>query len=294
MKILLTTLNTILFSLILSGSEKVIFCEKESLSLRNGAKSVTQKVAVSALTAYRLNFSAKVKGPGNFEDSPQLEYLFMSPEKAKKGRKMACWKIIFYDASGKEIKGRHASFWQCVFSKDFQSYHDEFYTPGGAGFMALEFSAGEAEDSLHVKDIAIEKIDVSQILNLNPEFKLGPYNYSGIGELKRGKMTIDEKGITRLDLRDGYVITDGIPVKPGENLRISISGTGFRKMGAALKANYYDATGKEVSRDNCCLRIAQGEKKVLSYEFIVPNNACSIKLVMGGSVFDWIKLEKSK
>ena len=294
MKILLTILNTILFSLILSGSERVIFCEKESLSLRNGAKSVTKKVAVSSLTAYRLNFSAKVEGPGNFEDSPQLEYLFMSSEKAKKGRKMAGWKIMFYDASGKEIKERHASFWQCVFSKDFQSYHDEFYTPGGAAFLAVEFSAGEVEDSLYVKGLAFEKIDISRILNLNPEFKLGLYNYSGIGELKRGKMTIDEKGISRLDLREGRAVGNSIPVKPGENLRISISGTGFRKMGAALKANYYDATGKEVSRDNCCLRIAQGEKKVLSYEFIVPNNACSIKLVMGGTVFDWIKLEKLK
>lgn len=291
MKILLTILNTILFSLILSGSERVIFSEKESLSLRNGAKSITKKITVSALTAYRLNFSAKVEGPGNFEDSPQLEYLFMNSEKAKKGRKMAGWKIIFYDASGKEIKGRHASFWQCVFSKDFQFYHDEFYTPGTTAFLALEFSAGEAEDSLHVKALTLEKVDISRILNLNSEFRLGPYNYSGIAELKRGKMTIDEKGITKLDLSDGWA-TEYIPVKPGENLRINISGTGFKKMGAALKATYYDATGKVISHDNCCLRIPQGAKKVLSYEFIVPDNAYTIKLVMGGTVFDWIKLEK--
>jgi len=282
-KILLIMINLIILHLFLLGEDKVI---------SGGTSFLMEKVPIASLTPYRLSFSAKVDGPGNFEDSPQLEYLFMNADKAKMGRKMAGWKIIFYDSLGREIKLHYASFWKCVFSKKIKLYNDEFYTPDGAAFLSVEFAPGEIEDKVCVSSPVLKKIDTSMILNLNPEFKLGPYNYSGIGQLSGGKMMVTEEGVTKLDLRNGWAVGNHIPVRPGENLQISVSATGFKKMGAVLKFNYYNTEGNEISRDRANLRIPQGEEKVLSYDFIVPDNANSIKIILGGAVYNWIKLER--
>jgi len=285
MKLLITFLNLILMHILAYAGSNEFF-------LPDGSSRATEKFAVLPLTSYRLSFSAKIDGPGNFEDSPQLEYLFMYHDKAKMGRKMASWKVRFYDPEGKKTQSGHLNFWQCIFSKDFQIYQDEFYTSGTAAFMSVEFSAGERADSLYVKDLSIKEIDNSKTLNLNPEFKLGNHNYSGLRTVSKGQMITGNDAVTRLDLRNGWAVSDLIPVRTGDNLIISISAKGFKKMGAALKFNYCGQDGKALLKDRGDLRIPEGKEKTMSYDFTVPENVFFVEFILGGAVYNWVKLER--
>lgn len=270
----------------------VSFDGQSALAVRNGAKFSSRKFRIEPQTPYRLSFSARIDGPGNFEDSPQLEYLFMSLDKAKAGRMLAGWKIRFMDEQGNEVKQKHARFWHYVFSKDLLKYQDEFYSPRDASWLSLEFCAGETEDSLLIADMRIEKIAVLETLNFNPQFKLGKYNYSGFSQVHKGKIIAGKDGDFKLDLSGGWAVSEDIPVKAGEKIKVAVSGKFFKPMGAAFKFNYYDTGGKEISRDHGVLRIPQGEEKEVNYDFIVPGGAASLRFVLGGCVYNRVKITK--
>lgn len=268
---------------------------KKALRLANGGTLLTKKIPVEGNCAYRLSFYGMVDGPGNFEDSPQLEYLFMHGEKKKLGRDMAGWKIIFYDSEGKNIVSGfpNPGFWRHVFSKGMEFYQDEFYIPAKAAHIAFEFRSGCPDDALVISRLKLEKMDISKTLNVNPAFKLGEHNYSGYNYMSKGQMTKGDDGICRLDLSKGWVIGDPISVKPGDNLKISLSAKGVREMGSVLTFNYYDGADKKLSEKHGQLRIPSGKQKELSYEFIVPENAATLRIILGGGIYDWVKLERN-
>lgn len=174
-----------------------------SILAENG---VVKEFPVEPLTRYRLSFDAE------------------TPETSS-------WRLEMFTEDGSlPYEGVYAFPWQTI-SNGKKRYQHEFHTPASAALLKLIVG----DDSVKIENVDLKPVDGENLL-VNGDFSLGPGNYSGWnvhegGELKKIQWGNGEP-TAFIASKGGFIVSDPIPVVPGESYRISKRSQGVR--GAAV------------------------------------------------------------
>src|SRR5699024_7345227 len=91
-----------------------------------------------------------------------------------------------------------------------------FYTPVGADRVKVVFYNGSSKNRVVIDNVLLAPVRVEGFVNINPEFSLGRFNYSGYVHAHTSPIILkdDGSGDGYLDTAHGWVMGDPIPVQP--------------------------------------------------------------------------------
>ena len=268
------------------------------------ARAVTSlPVKVEPLTRYRLDFEARVDGPHVVEEVPMYQSLFFETHwwKAKKGRQLASWRILFLDSRGNQINPGFDPFFNTIMTQRLRPYSEEFRTPPGCVNVVFAFDNANPEDALSVGGVTLTTIENPPTVNINPDFSLGADNYSGLNDLKRGRLIPDPSrpGKFFLDftgLGGGGGRGDFIPVNPGERYRIEYKfqrSPSIADGSARLIVFYYrtfEQRGDSASGQVSHVFSAGAKMSEGQYAFVVPEQMRFMRPYFEAGRFEYIRI----
>ena len=164
--------------------------------------------------------------------------------------------------------------------RDRHEYADVFYTPPQAASIRLSVSSGDGV-TLAMQDLAFAETVEEDALNVNPAFRLGPFNYSGWQNISAGGKLIERDGKTVFDTKYG-----------SRGSRFPLSGPGTYALSATATGNGY----------NSCVKVdifdAQGKKLMTSvlrrYDqsqyFVAPPEAVSASFLVYSCLLEEVRL----
>lgn len=270
-----------------------------ALYLPRGKKSgcVLKNIPVEPLTRYRLIFYAKIDEDNfRFRDYAFRDQLWKSAKYI-----LPEWRISFYASNSleKPLSRGHWTFYQKIISNKWALYKEEFYTPEKSAFMGISFSNSKNGFAVLIDDIQLEKLDSEKIVNINPDFSFGKYNYSGYNHTVKGwiREQPGAPGKYYIDLSGGgYVIGDFIPVKGGKKYRITVIGKA-KEAGswARLDLNYntFQPMEKKPLFAPVWFRFTNIDAlKEESYDFVMPEWVDYVNLAFSNGVFEKVELKE--
>lgn len=280
--------------------------EKGVLTLPAGAlhQVTTLPFPAKDLERVLLSFRARIKGPHVIEENPQYDRLFFLSEwhRRNQGQPLACWSVIFRNREGKIVKpaANFSQFFTAVMSSEMKTYREEFHTPPETATVEVVFKNANKEDALLIEDLKFTKEDAAPTLNVNPEFAFGKDNYSGwnVGNNYRITDNPESPGKFRLQAgtanADGYARGDGIPVTPGENIRLEYKmkkTDGIEKNARLVIFTYKD----NLLRDDCqtgqLSRVFGVGSKTTEgkYSFVVPDGITLLRPYLQNATVDYLR-----
>lgn len=185
-------------------------------------------------------------------------------------------------------------------------------TAGGmGGKMTWELYTGKATAKIRVnvrqpKGVKIalanatcEEVVNNPILNVNPDFAFGLYNYCGVYGSNDNAVLMLKNPEEGNSVFTGFYLHFGpTPVKPGKTYNLELKAQGWhRKMRMDGSFVFYNAEGKKCFQ-NAIPRYGRDSKKpneslVKNIEFIAPEDAVSVSLwIYSGTIDYWRITEK--
>ncbi len=262
-----------------------------------GGKSyncTTLQIKVEPFKKYRLSFFAKIDEKDFELSSIAFNYIAWTKTKS-----LPIWGIKFYSKSDKKktLNRQHRTFYQKIISNKWQKYIEIFYPPKGADTMTVTFGNGRDNFPTLIDNIYIEELNNGYV-NINPDFSLGPYNYSGYG-FSRNAWIKEKEGVSgkfELDATEGFVIGDAIPVSPGKyNLEIVGRKGNNKKMITTFFIDYHSYDKKKEKFDKkkpSFFRFDKKKMQIQTYDFIIPPGIDFICLRFAYGIFGSVKIKK--
>ena len=185
--------------------------------------------------------------------------------------------LEFFGPEGKDRKGPRFRRFQPLLPGTFGRWVHEFHAPEGQVKMTLTV-ADNKKTSLAVKlsDIHLEEVKDAPTVNVNPDFALGLYNYSGVSGCNDNAVVLLPSPSGGVALHGGfYVYLAKTPVRPGGRYNLEMKAQGWhRKVRMDGSFVFLNAAGKKVftsdipryGRDSK----RPGESLVKNIEFIAP------------------------
>jgi hypothetical protein len=185
--------------------------------------------------------------------------------------------VRFLDATG-EPTGQ-----ALVFSMPFRerhSYTDVFYTPPDAVALRLCIDSGHGV-TFAIRNLSLETTPDEGAINVNPAFRLGPFNYSGWKNISAGGKIIEMDGKTVFDTKYG-----------SRGAAFPLPGPGTYALSARATGNGY----------NSCVKLDvfdREEKNIMTtvlrrYEqtnyFVLPPEAASASLLVYSCLLEEVGL----
>ena len=191
-------------------------------------------------------------------------------------------RLRFRNADGKVISTGRVSNCFRIFDTAVVSGALEFYAPPGA--VKAELAGYKTK---------IRKTHIVPVTKKNSlHIPLNPYCPVILANVQVSRL---RDGSSLYDAGSGVVDGDPIPVEPGQQLRLTVSGArGDRKDGLVIRTNFFLADGKTfLGRNVEPLRIS-GDRRCFTYDFSVPPKAGWLRIwMMWGIVYDY-RIEKIK
>lgn len=250
---------------------------------------------------YRLSFGCAVEGPHTFENHPQLEsLLLMSGEDRKKvGRvELPYWRVNFQDENGNRVRRGHHQFFTCMLFAKRVRYVEEFVAPPGAKTLTVTFGNGETETTLVIDDLKLEKLEAGESLNVNGDFHLGRYNYSGWNTncqyACRIRENPEKSGTFQFDASRGQAKSDPIHLEPGQKIMMQYR---FHSPpgGKARLRVYFWGEDRKVKLLRPYIDVA-GVSRGKGIEGVTtvspPPGAVTMTISLSGGVYDYVKTVK--
>ncbi len=191
-------------------------------------------------------------------------------------------RLHFRNAEGKVIPAGRVSNRFRIFDTGVVSGALEFYAPPGA--VKVELAGYRAK----IRKMRLVSVTEKDSLHI----PLNPYSPAILANVQISRL---RDGSSLYDAGFGVVDGDPIPVEPGQQLRLTVSGArGDRKDGLVIRTNFFLADGKTFLRRNVePLRIS-GDRKCFTYDFSMPPRAGWLRIwMMWGIVYDY-RIEKIK
>ncbi len=291
------------------ASVKDVTLEKGVLTLPAGGlhQATTLPFPAKGLERFILSFRAQVKGPHVIEENPHYDKLFFFSEwhRGRQGQPLASWKIVFRGKDGKIVRSaaNFDQFFTAIMSNQMRTYCEEFYTPPETASIEVVFKNANKEDALLVEYLKFTKAESTLTLNINPEFTLGKDNYSGWNTGRNYRIAENPDAPGKFCLRagtanaDGNIRGDGIPVTPGDNIRLEYK---MKKTdGVAGNARLVIFTYKDnLLRDDCQTgqlsrvfgigsKTAEGK-----YAFVVPEGITVLRPYLENATVEYLRFIK--
>jgi hypothetical protein len=230
---------------------------------------------VKPSTKYTMNLEAAFEGAvESIEENPRFEIF---TRHGKTGSHLPKREIRFLDAAGNPV-GRPV-----VYAMPFRNrhtYQDVFYTPADAVTARIGLASGQGVRLL-VSRLSLAETKDEAVLNVNPSFQLGPYNYSGWQNISAGGKLIEREGKTILDTKYGST-GQKIPLPGPGTYAFSARATG-NGYNSVVIVRVYDAQGKEL------MRSSTRRYGPLQY-FVPPKNAAYASFLVYSCLLEEVRL----
>lgn len=234
-------------------------------------------IQVKSSTRYALKLEAAFEGDvESIEENPRFEVF---SQLGQTSARLPSREIRFYDASGESV-GQTMRY--ALPFKNPRTYQDEFYTPEYASIARVSLASG-TDIRLMLSQLKFAEIGDEATLNINPEFQLGPHNYSGWQNISGGGQLIQRDGKTILDTKYGST-SQRIPLtKPG-TYAFSAKATpnGYNSV---VIVRVYDADGKELMRSSTR---RYGPRTY----FVPPNDAAYASFLVYSCLLEELRLQR--
>ncbi len=231
------------------GKPKVAFTAKadgKGNVLKAQSSIVFKKVAVTPDTRYILTFTASQEGSEPIEENPTLAGIIF----AYRGQLYPVCRLFFFDEKGKRIGQVRGS--NPFFAIPFGKPHEHkfvFYAPPKAVAMSLSFSMGKKVKALLLSDVSLKEENSEKIININPTFSLGEYNYSGISGFNAPDGRIIKLPDGKNALFTGFSVwTTHCPLKKAGSYLVKIRGKGYFKKRVDPHIVFLDINRKKISQ----------------------------------------------
>lgn len=151
----------------------------------------------------------------------------------------------------------------------------EFYAPSYASFLRLQVNAPRGCKAV-VSNVSLEEVKGAPELNVNPDFSLGLYNYSGVQGCNDGTMRLVKSPSGGTALFGGfYCHIAKTAVEPGRDYTLELVAQGHFKRRMDGYILFDGADGKTVFKASLprISRKKTDDSGKLVYDFTVPPNA---------------------
>lgn len=174
-------------------------------------------------TKYRLSFIASRTGGVSFE-SQLMDTITLFPQR---GAKYPALRLRFSDAAGKTVPHDNPAL--TIYSTAPEHYACLFYAPSGTERFSASFDVPNGI-VLKLADLRLEEEKAEKSLNVNGDFALGLYNYSGIASANDDSLRIIKDEQKKNCFFTGfYACTTRCPVEPGKKYVLTLAGTGYNR-----------------------------------------------------------------
>jgi len=258
----------------------------------------TLKTPVKGGERYNFSFMSKVDGPYIFEKNPQIEELMLMSNKDRKSNGVAPlpkWYILFQDSNNRGVRRGYNQFYTCMLFSN-KRYAEEFVVPNGAKTMTISFTNGNKDTSLRISDLKLKKIDNPKTLNINGDFSLGRYNYSGWNDNYKFSCRLRENpeknGAFQYDAHKGISYGDSICAEPGKKYNISYRFGSVKNKTARLRIYFY-SKDRKIKLLRPFVRIAvvsKGKSIEGTKTFVTPPKTVKMKIYLNGGIYDYVKV----
>ena len=142
-----------------------------------------------------------------------------------------------------KLINRRGNFRSYIFSSAWRPYVRELWVEPEADKVTLK----TPDAGVEVKDVRMKVVNDGKIA-INGDFRLGPFNYSGIAGVERvGRIEEGEGGRGRLNANPlGAIITEPVPLKPDTEYRITMQWTNPGEKGMRVHNYFLGKDGKKV------------------------------------------------
>lgn len=248
-----------------------------------------KEVRVTPRTKYRLSFVASRSGGTSFE-SGLMDTMTLFQYR---GSKYPVLRLRFADASGKTVP--HDNPVLTIYSAEPEKYTCLFYTPSGTeNFSALfEVPRGIA---LRLADLRLEEEKTEKTLNINGDFALGLYNYSGIASANDETLRLLRNEQGKICFFTGfYAYTTRCPIDPGKKYTLALTGTGYyRNRVDSFLLFWKDSDWKKPLLKTDLPRLSKGNKGHIAYQFTAPQDARWVSLWIYHATISEIRLSREE
>lgn len=259
--------------------------------LSSFALQADQSFAVKPMTRYMLSYDWKVEGEcRDFAQDPEGRskvYDYM-------GGEYASARVYLQSDSGEKRILRTA----LVPGKSGRMKH-EFYTETGTSKVRLEVHPPKG-CRIRTDAVKIDEVVNAPTLNVNPDFDLGLYNYSGVFGRNDNAIVLLPSPSGGVALHGGfYVYFAKAPVRPFALYNLEMKAQGWhRKHRMDGSFVFLDAAGKRIFRSPVprYSRASKrpGESLVKNIEFTAPEGACWVYLWLYDATVDYARITEKK
>lgn len=203
----------------------------------------SQPLAVVPFGRYVLSYDWSVSGnPRDFADDPE------GPAKVfrYRGSDYPLQRLVFSDASGASL-GANFGLQSLVPGRDGRMAY-EFHAPATAATLTLRVS-NPRDGVVAVSNVVLKAVEDAPTVNVNPDFSLGLYNYSGVASANDGaiRLVMGDDGRPRL-FSGFYCMTSDAPVTPGRAYQLKMAARGHHKNRTDSFLVFSSADGKTVAK----------------------------------------------
>lgn len=260
-------------------------------------QAILKSVSVNPMQKYKLSFSAKCEGPDTFEQNTLLEQIFYDFSRANKGKPLPGWQLKFFDGNGKPVNRLRPVFFEAITHNKWTPYCEVFYPPLGAEKVAVIFTSNRNhENTIYVDDLKLEIADEGPFVNINPNLRYGPYNFSGYCLTRNARFVESPEGSGQyvLDGADnGLIQLDHIPLKNGQEYKVTAEMTAGLKT-SRLTLSIMDKDNKQVYVGKENLRVRPNQSAVLTMNFVALDGQSYAAPVIKDAIVKSIKVEEVK
>lgn len=255
------------------------------------ANAATESFDVKPETRYMLSYDWKVSGScRDFAEDPEGR----SKVYDYRGSEYASERLFFGSGRRETCVARSA----LVPGKSGRRQH-EFYTDSDTRKVRVDVLAPR-DCKVRISRVSLDEVKDAPTLNVNPDFGLGLYNYSGVSGRNDNAVVLLPSPSGGVALHGGfYVYLAKTPVRPGGRYNLEMKAQGWhRKHRMDGSFVFLDAAGKRVFRSEIprYARPAKGpdDSLVKNIEFTAPENARWVYLWLYGATVEYARITEKK
>ena len=247
----------------------------------------SQPLAVAPMGRYLLTYDWSVEGsPRDFAkdpDGPAKVFLY-------RGADYPVQRLVFHDASGASL-GANFGLQSLVPGRAGRMAY-EFHAPATAATLTLRVS-NPTGGTIAVSNVVLQSVADAPTVNVNPDFSLGLYNYSGIFVANDGaiRLVMGDDGRPRL-FTGFYCMTSDAPVTPGRAYLLKMAARGHSKNRMDSFLVFSGADGKMVAKAPLP-RITKGKDEApveMEFSFTPPDGAVWVRVWIYDGTLEYVRI----
>lgn len=274
-----------------AGRIKFLVAAVAAFAAGLNAAAVGKSFDVKPRTRYLLSYDWKVSGPcRDFAEDPEGR----SKVYDYRGSEYASECLYFGGGLAEKCVERMA----LVPGKEGRMRH-EFYTLSDTTKIRVDVRPPKGCKA-SVGNISLDEVTSAPTLNVNPDFELGPYNYSGVSGRNDNAVVLLKAPSGKTALHGGFfVYLAKTPVRPQGRYNLEMKAQGWhRKHRMDGFFVFLDADGKRVFRSEIPRysrkKGKERESLVKNIEFIAPENAEWVYLWLYGATVEYARITEKK